>query len=205
LARQLEFRPRIRDLGDVSLALFPSGHLPSSRWRPVAWLAGVGLGGLLVGVVVDPAVFEGLPVDNPLASAGLDPSLLVGVFYLFDFRVILNGVTEVSWTIAETVAENVNEDPSPRRELGLTRGFSHCPDRRVEQPMDEHARGIASGKVGVPDELLAMILERCLHAYPEPCEVERLLLVRVARNHLTDVIVRHLWVVLGCVALHLSE
>ena len=64
------------------LLLFPTGHLPSPRWRPVAWLAGVGLGALLMGVFLSPEPFEHLPVDSPL-DLEIDPLLLEVGFYLF--------------------------------------------------------------------------------------------------------------------------
>jgi len=42
--------------------LFPNGHLPSRRWRPVAWLAGAGLGVFVVGSAFLPGVIPG--TDN---------------------------------------------------------------------------------------------------------------------------------------------
>jgi hypothetical protein len=64
------------------LLLFPNGHLPSPRWRPIAWLAGVGLGAFLLGVVLSPEPFEHLPIDSPL-DLEIDPLLFAGGFYLF--------------------------------------------------------------------------------------------------------------------------
>jgi hypothetical protein len=57
------------------LALFPDGHLPSSRWRPVAWCAGVGIAsafvveGMIAGPISDhPALSNPFGVDSPVIS-----------------------------------------------------------------------------------------------------------------------------------------
>jgi hypothetical protein len=60
--------------GVFLLLLFPTGQLPSRRWRPVTWIGGAGLGVFMVGVAVDPAVLtDMLPgTHNPLAPAGAE-------------------------------------------------------------------------------------------------------------------------------------
>jgi signal transduction histidine kinase len=57
--------------------LFPDGHLPSRRWRPVGWLAGVGLGGLLLAILLHPGPLPELGVENsnPLGLQSLVPAL----------------------------------------------------------------------------------------------------------------------------------
>jgi MFS family permease len=51
--------------------LFPTGHLPSRRWRPVAWLAGAGLGGWAVGNAFAPTIITASPqMRNPFGVAG---------------------------------------------------------------------------------------------------------------------------------------
>jgi len=68
------------------LLVFPDGQLPSSRWRPVAWLAGIALTALLVGGSLGPDPFEDTPVSNPVTLDPDSPVLLVlegGGFYLF--------------------------------------------------------------------------------------------------------------------------
>ena len=52
--------------GGFVLLLFPTGRLPSRRWRPVAWAAGTGLALLLAGGALAPDAFEDLPIDSPL-------------------------------------------------------------------------------------------------------------------------------------------
>jgi hypothetical protein len=59
----------IGPVATFGLLLFPDGHLPSRRWRPVAWLAGGGLAALLIGLATAPGRFEDLEVANP---TGLD-------------------------------------------------------------------------------------------------------------------------------------
>lgn len=51
------------------LLLFPDGRLPSRRWRPVAWLAGVALAAVVVASALEPGPIEGTTVSNPLGIA----------------------------------------------------------------------------------------------------------------------------------------
>jgi hypothetical protein len=48
------------------LLLFPDGHLPSPRWRPVAWLSGFSLAALILGLATTPGTFEDTDVANPV-------------------------------------------------------------------------------------------------------------------------------------------
>jgi hypothetical protein len=69
------------------LMLFPDGRLPSPRWRPVAWLAGLGIGGFVVGVALDagplgdfPQIVNPFGVDSPVIRVvGVAAGLVVGV------------------------------------------------------------------------------------------------------------------------------
>lgn len=54
-----DYIPAVGALGGFVFLLFPDGRLPSRRWAPVAWLAGIGV----VSAVVNSAFFEG-----PLSS-----------------------------------------------------------------------------------------------------------------------------------------
>jgi hypothetical protein len=56
------------------LLLFPDGRLPSPRWRPVAWCAGVGIVGFVLGVGLEPGPLEDFPqIVNPY---GVDSPML---------------------------------------------------------------------------------------------------------------------------------
>jgi hypothetical protein len=63
--------------------LFPTGQLPSRRWRPVAWISGVGLGVFMLGAAVNPGVLTDMLPDthNPLVPASPQPvgAVLQGV------------------------------------------------------------------------------------------------------------------------------
>lgn len=78
------------------LLLFPTGRLPSPRWRWVSWSAGIGLIGGLTGTALHPGEMPqfGIPDANPFGFAGAEPFLepmlylatvflLIGVFGAF--------------------------------------------------------------------------------------------------------------------------
>jgi hypothetical protein len=56
------------------LLLFPDGHLPSPRWRWVAWLAATAIALLVGGIAVHPGRLEDSPYYNPI-GLGVAPSL----------------------------------------------------------------------------------------------------------------------------------
>src|SRR5439155_11140609 len=49
--------------------LFPSGHLPSRRWRPAAWVVGVGLGLIGISAIVYATVAWAFPF-GPTPTGG---------------------------------------------------------------------------------------------------------------------------------------
>ena len=60
------------------LLLFPTGRLPSRRWRPVAWLAGASLFLVAVGGAVAPGDVQDFPATNPVGIEAL--SLLYSLY-----------------------------------------------------------------------------------------------------------------------------
>ena len=56
--------------GTLLLLLFPDGHLPSARWRPVAWAAGGALVTIPVAASLIPGRIQDYPVENPLGIPG---------------------------------------------------------------------------------------------------------------------------------------
>ena len=70
--------PMIVLMGVYVLLLFPDGHLPSPRWRPVAWIVGVGSTIVFVITLIAPGKLTGgqFPdVVNPLGVQVLKPVL----------------------------------------------------------------------------------------------------------------------------------
>ena len=66
------------------LLLFPTGRLPSPRWRLVGWMAAIGIALMFAAVLFGPGAFEGLPIENPIVLEETSPILRVfeGGFYL---------------------------------------------------------------------------------------------------------------------------
>ena len=52
--------------------LFPDGHLPSRRWRPVAWLICIGIAAFVIGSVFAPGTMPDSdpPMVNPVGFGG---------------------------------------------------------------------------------------------------------------------------------------
>jgi hypothetical protein len=74
--------PAVGLLGTYLLLLFPDGRLPSSRWRPLAWLSGAVLVSASVGVMLSPGPLQGLGgVRNPFGLEG-EPSWLTSAGYV---------------------------------------------------------------------------------------------------------------------------
>ncbi len=95
-----------------ALLLFPTGRLPSPRWRVVAWIAGLGAVMLLIGVTLSSDSFEGLPVKNPVALPPDD--LLLLVFEGGGLALVVIGILA---SVASLVVRLVKGDETERRQL----------------------------------------------------------------------------------------
>ena len=88
------------------LLLFPTGRLPSPRWKPVVWIAAIGMALMFAAVLFGPGAFEGLPIENPLALEETSPILGVfeGGFYV-TLVAILASVASLIVRYRQAVAE----------------------------------------------------------------------------------------------------
>ena len=69
LTTALVWVPGVGLMGTFLLLLFPDGHLPSRRWRPVAWLSGIVITSLTITLALSPQKLEvgaAPTLQNPL-------------------------------------------------------------------------------------------------------------------------------------------
>ncbi len=59
-------------MGTFLILLFPDGHLPSPRWRPVAWLSGVTIVAVTLLANLSPGHLEEAPISNLTNPIGLE-------------------------------------------------------------------------------------------------------------------------------------
>jgi signal transduction histidine kinase len=78
-------------LGFLTLLLFPTGSLPSRRWRWVGWLIGVGWLLFTVGQTLGPARLPDIPAPNPAAVGG-SAGRVLGVLQAGQVLAIAGGV-----------------------------------------------------------------------------------------------------------------
>jgi hypothetical protein len=64
------------------LLLFPDGRLPSRRWRPLAWFAGLGIVLAVGGLALTPGRLDEVLIENPVGVPGADTAAAVGAFML---------------------------------------------------------------------------------------------------------------------------
>jgi hypothetical protein len=86
LVSALVWAPGIGLMGTFLLLLFPDGHLPPRRWRPVAWLSGLVVVAITITLTLSPDRLEvgtAPSMQNPLAWEHARPVLLVLQAVLF--------------------------------------------------------------------------------------------------------------------------
>jgi hypothetical protein len=94
LMSALVWVPGVGLMGTFLLLLFPDGHLPSRRWRPVAWVSGFVITSVIITLALTPDKLEvgGAPnLQNPLGWAEAAPvlqSLQAGLLPLLPLCVV---------------------------------------------------------------------------------------------------------------------
>ena len=101
---QGSWAPGIGLAGTFLLLLYPDGHLPSPRWRPVAWLSAVAIVMVTVAADLSPGRLEMtvLPAqENPLAleSAGMVLEVLLVVSLALLWLCVLSCAVALAWRL----------------------------------------------------------------------------------------------------------
>jgi hypothetical protein len=79
LMNALSWVPGVGLMGTFLLLLFPDGHLPSRRWRPVAWISGLLIASVIITLALTPDrldVGSAPDLQNPLGWEQARPVLL---------------------------------------------------------------------------------------------------------------------------------
>ena len=94
------------------LLLFPTGSLPSRRWRPFAWIVAVAVGLFMIGSIFAPGVIEDTKSVNPIGIGGpLGPVFSA----LRSFIVVV--LVGIVGSIVSLVIRYVRGDPQEREQL----------------------------------------------------------------------------------------
>jgi hypothetical protein len=105
----------------LALLLFPTGRLPSPRWRPVAWVIVGGIFVLSVLTAFEPGLLPDLPVPNPtgMEQASSILTLIRGILIL----VILSGILAVAASVTVRFRRARGEERQQLKWLAYSAGF----------------------------------------------------------------------------------
>ncbi|MFL5735986.1 MAG: histidine kinase, partial [Actinomycetota bacterium] len=95
------------------LLLFPTGSLPSRRWRPVAWFAGFSIVALFLGNAFTPGVIEASHSVNPVGIGGAIGDVFRVFQHLFGGLLLVSALL----SIASLVVRFRGADPTEREQL----------------------------------------------------------------------------------------
>lgn len=105
----------------LSLLLFPSGRLPSPRWRPVAWVIVGGIFVLSVLTALKPGRLLDIPVPNP---AGIEQaSGILAVMRSILFPILVSGIFAVAASVIVRFRRARGEERQQLKWLTYTVGF----------------------------------------------------------------------------------
>jgi len=97
----------------LALLVFPDGHLPGRRWRPLAWLCGVGVGCLLVGYGLAPGRLD--PASRAINPVAVDGN--PDVFRALQFVGWLGVIVTFAGAGYATVVRLRKADPATRQQM----------------------------------------------------------------------------------------
>jgi signal transduction histidine kinase len=103
------------------LLLFPDGHLPSRRWRPVAWAAAAALVLTTVGGMLNPNMDTPLGVKNPIGiegGAGLIDSMIGAAF----MSLVVLGLLSV-WSLVQRFRRASGDEREQIKWFGFAAGL----------------------------------------------------------------------------------
>src|SRR5205085_10381344 len=95
------------------LLLFPTGSLPSPRWRPVAWFAGFSMVALFLGNAFAPGLIESTHSVNPLGVGGPVGDVLQFLQHAFGALFLISAAL----SIVSVVVRFRGADPTEREQL----------------------------------------------------------------------------------------
>lgn len=95
------------------LLLFPTGRLPSSRWKPAAWLSGAGLILVAITIALAPGPLDDFrAIDNPVGISGAQ-----GILGLFGIAGVVALVTGIVAALASIVVRYRRAAAEERQQL----------------------------------------------------------------------------------------